>query len=56
MKKKLQRTTAKKATVLTLHKETLRHWVSGGIRIHIPVGFQDDTTPIYSWVDDTMGG
>jgi hypothetical protein len=56
MEKKLQRTTAKKSAVLTLHKETLRHWVTGGIRARIPVGVADDTTPIYSYVDDTMGG
>lgn len=54
MKKNLQ-TTAKKAT-LTLHKETIRQWVTGGARIHIPIGFADDTTPIYMDYDDTLGG
>jgi hypothetical protein len=54
MKKKLQRTTAKKAAVLILHKETLSQWVIGGSRVHIPVGFADDTTPIYGDVDDTI--
>jgi len=48
MKKKLQSTTAKKSSLLTLHKETLRDWVTGGVRIRIPVGLADDTTPIYS--------
>jgi hypothetical protein len=55
MKKKLQKTTPK-AALLTLHKETLRYWVAGGSRIHIPIGFQDDTTPIYADADDTTGG
>jgi hypothetical protein len=55
MKKKLEKTTAKKAAVLTLHKETLRHWVTGGVKIHIPIGFADDTTPIYAEGDDTGG-
>ncbi len=29
----------------------LRHWVAGGVRIHIPIGFADDTTPIYADAD-----
>ena len=44
---------------LTLRTETLRRLegsqlqgVAGGARIRIPVGFADDTTPIY---DDTTG-
>jgi hypothetical protein len=56
MKKKLQRTTAKKSALLTLHKETLGSWVTGGGRIRIPVGFAEDTTPIYRDADDTSGG
>ncbi len=45
---------------LVLRRETLRRLeasdlerVAGGLRIHIPVGFADDTTPLYRWVDDT---
>jgi hypothetical protein len=54
MKKALQRTRTKKPAVLTLRKETLRHWVTGGSRIHIPGGFDGNTNPIYIWVDDTL--
>jgi hypothetical protein len=50
----------KKTGVLALHRETLRllggselRGVVGGGRVHIPIGYADDTTPIYSWVDDT---
>jgi hypothetical protein len=49
----------KKAAFLTLQTETLRrlddsqlHRVAGGARIWKPLGFADDTTPIY---DDTAG-
>jgi hypothetical protein len=45
---------------LVLRRETLRRLdasdlerVAGGGRIRIPIGWADDTTPIYSWVDDT---
>jgi hypothetical protein len=44
----------KKTSGLTVHKETLRQLeapelrgVAGAARIHIPIGFADDTTPIY---------
>jgi hypothetical protein len=50
----------KKTGALALHRETLRllgsselQGVAGGARIHIPVGYADDTTPVYSYVDDT---
>jgi hypothetical protein len=43
---------------LTLRKETLRllegselRAAIGGARIHIPIGYADDTTPFYNWVD-----
>jgi hypothetical protein len=43
-------------TSLTLRKETLRRLDSsdlqkaaGAVRIWKPVGFADDTTPIYDW-------
>ena len=45
---------------LVLRRETLRRLetadlerVAGEGRIRIPIGWADDTTPIYSWVDDT---
>ena len=48
----------KKTSGLTLHKETLRRLkrselqrVAGAGRVHIPIGFADDTTPIYSYED-----
>ncbi len=48
-----------KATSLTLRTETLRQLddshlkeVAGGGRLRVPVGFADDTTPLY---DDTAG-
>jgi hypothetical protein len=41
---------------LALRKETLRHLDSsdlqkaaGAVRIWKPVGFADDTTPVYGW-------
>jgi len=50
-----------KARFLALRKETLRRLgtsdlqeVAGGAsRIRIPIGYGDDTTPIYADVDDT---
>ena len=49
----------KSSSSLTLRKETLRRLgsselqgVAGGVRIHIPLGYADDTTPIY---DDSTG-
>jgi hypothetical protein len=51
-----------KVTSLTLQKETLRPLensdlpaVAGGVRIWKPVGRADNTDPIYSWEDDTLG-
>ncbi len=38
--------TNEKPRPLTLQKETLRLAV-GGLRIRIPIGYADDTTPIY---------
>ena len=47
-----------KASPLALHKETLRslgdselQGVAAGARGYKPVGFDDDTTPIYSYED-----
>jgi hypothetical protein len=52
---KKQRTGKKKASSLGLQTETLRRLddarlqrAAGGGRIRIPVGFADDTTPIYN--------
>lgn len=51
-----------KRSSLALQKETLHRLdrsqlqgVVGGVRMWRPVGFADDTTPIYDWVDDTNG-
>jgi|tagenome__1003787_1003787.scaffolds.fasta_scaffold16134529_2 hypothetical protein len=52
---------AKRESLLALHKETLRllgisdlQGVAGGAgRIRIPIGFEDDTTPIYADMADT---
>ena len=51
-----------KAKPLALRKETLRQLdaaklqnVAAGVRIWKPVGFADDTSPIYGWEDDTLG-
>ncbi len=48
----------KKTGSLALHRETLRHLgiselkgAAGGGRLRVPVGREDDTTPIYSYVD-----
>lgn len=56
MKKKQQMI---KKSALTTHKETLHllwkeelRGVIGKSRIHIPIGYQDDTTPIYDDRDD----
>jgi hypothetical protein len=53
---------SKKASSLTLHKETLRmlgtselQGVAGMGRIRIPVGYRDDTSPIYDTNDTTSG-
>lgn len=60
MEKKQMKTTPK--TSLRLRTETLRRLddsklqgVAGGVRIWKPVGFADDTTPIYEEYDDTTG-
>lgn len=49
-------------TKLGLKAETLRRLdgsqlsgAIGGVRIWKPVGFADDTTPVYGWADDTSG-
>ena len=51
-----------KTTSLALRKETLRRLDNsqlqeavGGVRMWRPLGYADDTTPIYGWVDDTNG-
>jgi hypothetical protein len=51
-----------KSKALVLRKESLRQLDSprlqdaaGGVRIRIPIGLADDTTPIYGWEDDTQG-
>lgn len=58
MEKKLS-TAKPKATSLGLQTETLHRLeashlqrVAGGSRVRIPLGYADDTTPIY---DDTAG-
>jgi hypothetical protein len=45
---------AKQTGLLELRKETLRQLqrVAGGTRIRIPIGFGNDTTPIYDYVDE----
>lgn len=55
---KKQQKIAQTTSPLMLRKETLRRLdrselneVIGGVRIWKPVGFADDTTPIYEWVD-----
>jgi hypothetical protein len=52
----------KQSKTLILRKETLRHLdgselkeAAGGGRLRVPVGFADDTSPVYAWVDDTNG-
>ena len=56
---KKQTKTKQKASPLALHRETLRRLESselqgvvGGARIRVPVGVADDTTPIYSEVEE----
>lgn len=51
MKKKELKT--KKTCLLELRKETLRQLqrVAGATRIRIPIGFAEDTAPIYDYVD-----
>lgn len=58
----MEKKQAKKTSTLSLRTETLRRLddarlpgVAGGGRIRIPVGFEDDTTPIYD-DNDTTGG
>jgi hypothetical protein len=51
----------KKTDTLALHRETLRQLgiselkraLAAGGRLRVTVGYQADTTPIYSYVDDT---
>jgi hypothetical protein len=57
--KKNRRTIQQKTNALVLHRETLRQLessklqaVAGGGRLRVPVGYADDTTPLY---DDTQG-
>lgn len=56
---KKNRLTIQQKNALTLNRETLRQLetpklqaVAGGGRLRVPVGYADDTTPIY---DDTQG-
>ena len=58
----MEKKQAKKASTLTLRTETLRRLddahlprVAGGARLRVPVGYGDDTTPIYD-TNDTTGG
>jgi len=58
MEKKQQKA-KQKASALRLHKETLRRLddselrgAVGGARMWKPAGFDDDTTPIYSEVEE----
>lgn len=46
---------------LALHRETVRNLgdgslrkVAGAARVHIPLGYGDNTDPVYSWSDDTL--
>jgi len=55
---KKQAKTKQNTSPLALHRETLRRLenselqgVAGGARIYKPVGFDDDTTPIYGYED-----
>jgi hypothetical protein len=55
---KRQLKTKRKTSALALRTETLRRLedsalqgVAGAARVHIPLGFADDTTPIYSYAD-----
>lgn len=52
----MQKQTSK---ALVLRKESIRQLdssrlrdVAGGVRIWKPVGFADDTTPVYGWEDE----
>jgi hypothetical protein len=47
---KKQAKAKQKASLLVLHRETLR--LAGASRGRIPIGFADDTTPIYSEEDE----
>jgi hypothetical protein len=47
-----------KTSLLALRRETLRRLgnselqeVAGAARVHIPLGYAEDTTPIYSYED-----
>ncbi len=58
----MEKKQAKKASTLTLRTETLRRLdhahlprVAGGGRLRVPIGFADDTTPLYD-DNDTTGG
>jgi hypothetical protein len=51
--------TRKQSSPLALHKETLRRLAdselrgaAGGARIRVPVGFDDDTEPIFVYEDE----
>ena len=57
--KRNQSATKQKASALMLRKETLRQLEDsklqgavGAVRIWKPVGFAEDTTPVYDWVDE----
>ena len=57
----MEKKQAQKTSPLQLRTETLRRLdngklraLAGGVRIHIPIGYGPDTTPIYG--DDTTGG
>ncbi len=57
----MEKKQAQKISTLTLRTETLRRLddahlpgVAGGGRLRVPIGFANDTTPLYD--DDTTGG
>ena len=57
--KRNQPTPKQKTSALMLRKETLRQLEAsqlqgavGAVRMWRPVGFAEDSTPIYDWVDE----
>jgi hypothetical protein len=55
-----KKTPARNASAIALHRETLRQLgtselqgIRAGGRLRVPVGYADDTSPVYSYVDDT---